>query len=49
MGTLHGHVLEQAAFHTQIPYNLCRHVTKILLQPYLEQPSPPTFYYVYNF
>jgi hypothetical protein len=36
METLDGHVLEQAAFHTQIPYNLCRHITKILLQSYLQ-------------
>jgi hypothetical protein len=49
MRTLHGHVLEQMAFHTQIMYNLCHHIAKILLQSYLEQPSPPTIYCVYNF
>jgi hypothetical protein len=31
MEALDGHVLEQAAFHTQIPIYLCRHVAKILL------------------
>jgi hypothetical protein len=40
MATLHVLVLEQASFHTQIMDNLCRHVAKILLQSYLEQPSP---------
>jgi hypothetical protein len=42
MEALDGHILEQAAFHTQIPYNLYRHVAKIRLQSYLQEPSPPT-------
>jgi hypothetical protein len=46
---LDGHVLEPTTFHTQISYNLYRHVAKILLQSYLEQPSPPTVSCVYNF
>jgi hypothetical protein len=33
--------LEEATFHTQIIYNICRHVAKILLQSYLQEPSPP--------
>jgi hypothetical protein len=48
MEALDGHVLKQAAFHTQILYNLCRDVAKILLQLYLQDPSPPTVYWFYN-
>ena len=33
---LDGHVLEQAAFHTQIPIYLCCHVAKKNLQSYLQ-------------
>jgi hypothetical protein len=36
MNTLDGHVLEQEEFHTQIRYNICHHVIKILLQSYLK-------------
>jgi hypothetical protein len=45
---LDGHVLEQAAFHTQIPTYLCCHVVKILLQSYLQEPSPLTVSWFYN-
>jgi hypothetical protein len=36
MATLYEHVLELAAFHTQILYNLCHHVVKIC---YLHAPD----------
>jgi hypothetical protein len=49
MGTLDGHVFEQLAFYTQIPYNLCHHIVKILLQSYLELPSPPTVSRFYKY
>jgi hypothetical protein len=42
MAILHGFILEQAAFHTQIMYNPCRRVAKIILWSYLEHPSPTT-------
>jgi hypothetical protein len=45
---LDGHVLEQASFHTQIPIYLCRHVAKILLHSYLQEPSPPMVSWFYN-
>jgi hypothetical protein len=47
--TLEEHVLEQAAFNTQIPYNLYRYVAKILLQTYLEQLSLPTVSWFYKY
>jgi hypothetical protein len=40
MVILHELVFQQAAFHTKISYNLCHRVAKILLQSYLESPSP---------
>jgi hypothetical protein len=43
MAILHGLILRQATFHTQISYNLYRRIAKIVLQLYLEQPSPTTF------
>jgi hypothetical protein len=49
MRTLDGHALEQVAFHTQISYNLCRPIAKILLQSYLEQPSPPKVSLFYKY
>jgi hypothetical protein len=49
MAILHGLVLEQVAFHTQILYNLCCYVAKILLHSYLEQPRPTTVHCVDNF
>jgi hypothetical protein len=48
MEAFNGHILEQAAFHTQIPIYLCRHVAKILLHSYLQEPSPPTVSWFYN-
>jgi hypothetical protein len=42
MPILHGLVLEQVAFHTQIPYNLYYHVAKIILRSDLVHPNPPT-------
>jgi hypothetical protein len=48
MEALDGHVLEQAAFHTQISYNLCHHVTKILLQSYLQERSTQTISWFCN-
>jgi hypothetical protein len=42
MTILHGLVLEEATFHTQIMYNLWHHIAKILLQSYLKQPSHAT-------
>jgi hypothetical protein len=49
MAILNGLVLEQAAFHTQIPYNLCCLIAKIVLRSYLEHPSPPTILCVDTF
>jgi hypothetical protein len=40
MTILYGLVLDQAAFRTQILYNLCCCVAKILLRSYLKHPSP---------
>jgi hypothetical protein len=48
MKVLDGHVLEEAAFHTQIPEYLCCHVVKILLQSYLQEPSSPMVSWFYN-
>jgi hypothetical protein len=48
MEALDGYVLEQAAFHTQILLYLCCHIVKILLQSYLQEPSPPMISWFYN-
>jgi hypothetical protein len=49
MATLHGHVMEQVAFQTQMPHNLCCRVVKIILQSYLEQSRLAMGSCVYNF
>jgi hypothetical protein len=43
-----GHVLKQAAFHTQILIYLYCYVAKILLHSYQQEPSPPTVSWFYN-
>jgi hypothetical protein len=37
---LHGLVLKQAAFHTQIHYDLCHRLPKITLRSYKEYIGP---------